>query len=251
MPPRIARPTDPYLEYCLAEAQVEAYLIDGDHVGILRRGRRSGETWITALGEDDRRVLALIDALSEGRTIDGIHVFDMVYERLPARLRIPDPGHWSIWLLDPADLPAGLAATVADAHDIDRDDPRIDSLLAHSDSAYLFAGDPKVSRWVGVELEGSLVAVGGESVLPGQPESAVPHLVSICTHPDVRGRHLGRAVVGRLASDALARGAPAVYLEMYAGNAPAAALYRGLGFRERGRYRSGFLPGRGEIVPAH
>ena len=244
-PLRIARPTDPYLEYCLADAQVETYLIDGDHVGIVRRGRRSGETWITALGEDDRRVLALVDALSLGRTIDGIHVFDDVYECLPSRLRIPDPGHWSIWLLDPADLPIDIDDIVAEARDIAHDDPRIDPLLAHSDSAYLFAGDPKVSRWVGVESEGLLLAVGGASALPGQPESAVPHLVSICTHPDARGRHFGRAVTGRLAKDALERGAPAVYLEMYAGNAPAAALYRGLGFHERGRYRSGFLPGRG------
>ncbi len=242
-PLRIARPTDPYLEYCLTDAQVETYLVDGDHVGILRRGRRTGETWITALGEDVERVRALIDALAEGRTIDGIHVFDDVYERLPSRMRIPDPGHWSIWLLDAPDLPTGPYAIDVDAHDIDHDDPRIDSLLAHSDSAYLFAGDPRVSRWVGVEIDGSLVAVGG--ALPGRPGSSVPHLVSICTHPDARGRHLGRAVVGRLAADALARGAPAVYLEMYAANAPAAALYRGLGFRERGRYRSGFLPGRG------
>ena len=239
-PLRIARPTDPFLRYVLDEESVLDYRIDGDHVGFVRPGRRGGEQWVSALGDDPLRACALIDELSAGRVIDGIHVHSDVYARLPERLTIADPGHWSIWTLAPDDVPADLATWASAAVELASDDERIDPLLAHSPSAYLFAGDPAVRRWMGVVDGGTLIAVGGESVIA----DGVPHLVSVCASPERRNRGAGRAVTASLVLGALDR-ATEVYLEMYADNEPAARLYSSVGFREAGRYRSGFLPGRG------
>lgn len=239
-PLRQARPADPFLRFNFDPSQVLDYRIDGDHVGYVRPGRRGGEAWVSALGDDPDRVVTLIDALSEGREVDGIHVHDDVYAALPDRLTIDDPGHWSIWVMTRAEAIPDLADVAVGPVELDAADPRIDPLLAHSDSAYIFAGHDSVRRWAGVIRDERLLAVGAESVIA----DGVPHLVSICTDPDARGQGLGRSVTAHLAQAAFDRGEPLVYLEMYAGNAPAAALYRSLGFREVGRYRSGWLPGR-------
>jgi len=237
-----ARPDDPFLRFNLDEAQVVDYRVDGDHAAFVRPGRRGGEYWISALGDDPQRVLTLIDGLAEGREIDGIHVHDAVYPSLPERLRITDPGHWSIWVMASDEASSQLADWAAGAVDIDPHDARIDPLLSHSESAYLMSGHPSIRRWVGVDVDGCLVAVGAETVIAEQ----VPHLVSICTEPQSRGRGHGRCVTAALAAGAFARGEPLVYLEMYAGNEPAGALYRSVGLREVGRYRSGWLPGRSQ-----
>lgn len=239
-PLRTARPDDPYLRFRLEEEQVVDHVIDVDHIAFVRPGRRPGELWITALGDDPDRIRALIEELLQGRQIDGIHVEDAVYLQLPEHLRIPDPGHWSIWVINARHAPPGLQGAVSGTVDLDPHDTRIDPLLEHSDSAYLRAGDPSVRRWVGVVEGGRLLAVGAETVIA----ETVPHLVSICTDPSVRGRGYGRRVTAALVQAAFACGAPEVYLEMYAGNAAAAAVYRGVGFREAGRYRSGWLPDR-------
>lgn len=244
-PLRAARPTDPFLRFNVQDAQVIDYRIDGDHVAFVRAGRRAGELWIGALGDDPGRVVRLIDALVDVHPIDGIHVHDDVYTRLPERLTIPDPGHWSIWVATADDVVPELSGWASEATELQGTDPRIDLLLEQSDSAYVFAGDPAVRRWMGVDRGGHLLAVGAESVIAED----VPHLVSICTDRAQRGTGLGRSVTAALASGAFARGAPIVYLEMYAGNGPAAALYRSVGFRECARYRSGWLPRRGQPGP--
>ena len=207
-----ARPADPFLRFRLDERSAGPAIIDGDHIGVVRTGRRSGEVWITALGDDPVRVLALIDALSAGRTIDGIHVVDDVYPELPERLRIPDPGWWSIWTVEPGalvDPSSDMDVVCLDPHD-----ERIDPLLKHSDSAYLFAGSDEVRRWMGIVDGDRLLAVAGEATVRGD----VPHLVSICVDPQRRGEGLGRRVTAHLAAMAIADGASEVYLEMYAGN---------------------------------
>ncbi len=236
-PLRQARPSDPFLRLRVDDGHVGAYAMDGDHVAFLRTGRKSGETWVTALGDDADRVVALIESLrADG--FDGVTVHDHVFAHLPDELRGPDPGHWSLWEL------TGDLGDAPETHLLDPRDPRIDPLLAHSSSAYVYSGDPKVIEWRGIADGDRLVAVGAWTTSVG----GAAHLVSICTDPDYRGRGLGRAVTASLASVALTRGAVGVNLEMYAANEAAGHAYRAAGFVEQGRYMSALIDG-GESSP--
>ena len=231
-PLRQARPSDPFLRLRMEDPDIGAYAIDGDHVALLRTGRMSGETWVTALGDDPARILALIEELRP-HGFDGVTAHDHVFEQLRDDLRGPDPGHWSRWELTGEIV--GAATTVR----LEPDDPRIDALLEHSSSAYIHAGDPHVEEWRGIVDGDALVAVGARV---GAAHGRA-HLVSICTDPAQRGRGLGRAITASLAAEALASGATGVWLEMYADNAVAARAYRSVGFEEMGRYRSALLDG--------
>jgi ribosomal protein S18 acetylase RimI-like enzyme len=231
-PLRQARPADPFLRVRMEDPDVGAYAIDGDHVAFLRTGRMSGETWVTALGDDPARILALIDELRV-YGFDGVTVHDHVFEHLPDDIRGPDPGHWSLWEL--TGDPASARQTVR----LDPEDPRIDPLLGHSSSAYIYAGDPHVVEWRGITDGDALVAVGARQA----SAHGGAHLASICTHPGSRGQGLGRAITAALAAEALKAGAPCVWLDMYADNAAAARTYRAVGFEEMGRYRSALRDG--------
>jgi ribosomal protein S18 acetylase RimI-like enzyme len=122
---------------------------------------------------------------------------------------------------------------------LDPEDPRIDPLLAHSSSAYIYAGDPHVVEWRGITDGDALVAVGARQAAA----HGGAHLASICTDPGSRGQGLGRAITASLAAEALKAGAPWVWLDMYADNAAAARTYRAVGFEEMGRYRSALRDG--------
>lgn len=251
-PLRQARPSDPFLRLRMEDPDIGAYAVDGDHVALLRAGRKSGEVWVTALGDDPARILALIEELRP-HGFDGVTAHDHVFEQLPEDLRGPDPGHWSLWewagdttslesavaCADRADIAHASAHSARVGVRLESDDPRIDPLLEHSSSAYIHAGDPQVQEWRGIVDDDALIAVGARV---GAAHGRA-HLVSICADPARRGRGLGRAITASLAAEALASGATGLWLEMYADNAAAARAYRAVGFDEVGRYRSALLHG--------
>ena len=82
-------------------------------------------------------------------------------------------------------------------------------------------------------LDGRAVAYGGATFVLDEGS-----ITNIATHPDLRGRGIGHAVVRALLSAARARGITSVFLEVRPSNAPALALYRGEGFEEVGRRKS-------------
>lgn len=61
-------------------------------------------------------------------------------------------------------------------------------------------------------------------------------IFDILVEADRRGEGLGRTLVGSLMGWGRAQGASGAYLQVLGTNAPAVALYRGLGFREAYRY---------------
>lgn len=235
-PLHLARPTDPFLRLRLVDAEPEDYLIEGDHVAFVRRGRRSEETWISALGDNAEVIGVMLQELASRHEIDGIHVHADVYSKLSDQWRVDDHGYWSLWVLGDGVVDPQV---LCDVHRLSVDDARIVELLQHSDSAYLFPGDPIVDSWWGVESDGDLIAVGGLVIA-----HEMAHLVSICTRPDRRGQRLARRLCAVLIEQARQRGIGTIWLEMYADNLAAARVYESLGFVEEGRYRSGFVPGR-------
>jgi ribosomal protein S18 acetylase RimI-like enzyme len=129
----------------------------------------------------------------------------------------PPPEHPAVVPLGPADL----------------DDVR--ALLALGSPRHSATVDDDVREWVGVrDATGRLVACAAHTEhVPG-----VPHLASVVTHPQVRGRGLGQAVTGTLTARALRSGAPVVTLGMYSDNAVARRMYQRLGFRCEHRWSS-------------
>jgi len=210
-----------------------ALTAEGANLAWLGRASRPGEAWITGLGDDPAVVARLVTAMAAEHEVDGITVPEEVYDLLPEDLRSPDPGHWCLWTLDPAETALGPTTAVG----LPLDDPRIGPLLEHSDSAHIFPGDPRLVRWAGI-LDGErLVATAAQIT----ESSGAAHIVSVCTDPDYRGRGLARDVCTHIMRSAVAEGAPMIVLEMYVANESGRRAYGALGFVEVGRYKSGLL----------
>lgn len=229
-----ARPDDPYLRWRFDPSIAVDAIADGDHVA-WAHVTRNGERWGNAFGDDPERVVALLRALDARAPLDGITCPEAAKPSMPSAWDGPDPGHWSLWTRD-----ARVPLDPGDAVELPLDDPRIRPLLEHSSSAYVFPGHPRMRRWAGVLAGDRLLAVAGHQ----RDQHGAAHLVSVCTDPEARGRGLAARAMALLIARAEAEDVPCVFLEMYVDNPPAAALYRGLGFAERGRYFS-WLIGRG------
>jgi ribosomal protein S18 acetylase RimI-like enzyme len=138
-----------------------------------------------------------------------------------------DDWEWMWTAAAPPDSPAVVPLGPADHHDVA-------ALLRAASPRHSATVEDDVVAWVGVREHGRLVACAAHTEhVPG-----VPHLASIATHPDVRGRGLGAAVTGALTARALRAGAPVVTLGMYSDNAVARRMYRRLGFRCEHRWSS-------------
>ena len=72
------------------------------------------------------------------------------------------------------------------------------------------------------------------------PAQRVLVIHTLCIPPAQAGRGYGRAMVRFALEEAARQGCQALRLDTYAGNAPAAGLYRGLGFRYAGRAECDF-----------
>ncbi|RJT30116.1 GNAT family N-acetyltransferase [Mesorhizobium waimense] len=80
----------------------------------------------------------------------------------------------------------------------------------------------------GVKIDGRLAAMAGERMKqPGYAE-----LSGVCSHPDFRGRGLGRLLTLFVANQIEARG-EIPYLHAYASNSAAIGLYESIGFKLR------------------
>lgn len=85
-----------------------------------------------------------------------------------------------------------------------------------------------MGRFVGIRVDGRLVAMAGERMrFPGFTEVS-----GVCTHPDFRGRGLGRRLSSVVAHAIQQRGEQP-FLHAWASNTAAIALYEQLGFKYR------------------
>jgi ribosomal protein S18 acetylase RimI-like enzyme len=160
--------------------------------------------------------------------------------QLPAGLSVVYGDDWD-WLCtaDAPDVPPlrgdGWTTGWLDEHGaLDEDEVRA-FLQVASPTHSAEPGSSWVRRWAGIrDPDGGLTATAAHCEnVPG-----VPHLASIASHPDLRGRGLGAAITAWITRELL-REAPVVTLGLYASNDVARRLYLRLGYAELHRFSSG------------
>lgn len=226
--PHLTRPTDPYLRWMVTAHDAREVASVGSSVAWWHAVPWTPKGWVTARGEDQASLVAAVTRLVDDHEVGGYTVPQEAASTVQEAVGGDEPRDWCWWH-------RGTTPERVDAVDVlERDDPRINVLLEHSDSAYMLAGDERVTRWLGIEESGALLAVAGVVI----EDSGAWHLVSVCTDPDHRGRGLAREVCRAMIGDAHRLGAPAVVLEMFSDNAPGRRVYTALGFTEEARFRS-------------
>lgn len=110
------------------------------------------------------------------------------------------------------------------------DAPGMLALARLTEPGPFFERTHRLGDFVGVKLDGRLVAMAGERMKP----EGFTEVSGVCTHPDFRGRGYAGALMRLVAARVLARG-ETPFLHAYAANTGALALYESLGFRLRSR----------------
>ena len=90
--------------------------------------------------------------------------------------------------------------------------------------------DNRLSYWLVAEIDGVVAGyVGSQTVLDATD------MMNLAVSPDYRRRGIGQALVNALVEHLQEQKVIALLLEVRVSNAPAIALYEGLGFEEVGR----------------
>ncbi|PHY22833.1 GNAT family N-acetyltransferase [Caulobacter sp. BP25] len=129
-----------------------------------------------------------------------------------------------------------VAETVAPAWDApfdmlalgDADAAQMLALATLTKPGPFFARTHQMGAFIGVRVEGRLVAMAGERMRPdGYTEAS-----GVCVHPDHRGKGYAARLLREVTAKILARGEKA-FLHSYADNITAIGLYESLGYRGR------------------
>jgi predicted GNAT family acetyltransferase len=88
----------------------------------------------------------------------------------------------------------------------------------------------ELGTFLGIRVDGQLVAMTGERMKPGN----YTEMTAVCVHPDHRGRGYAQALLGAVAGQIVARG-EIPFLHVFTSNESAIALYRRQGMEIRRR----------------
>ena len=133
-----------------------------------------------------------------------------------------------------------VAETVAPAWDVafdmlpldDADAAEMLALATLTKPGPFFARTHQLGEFIGVRVDGQLVAMAGERMRPdGFTEAS-----GVCVHPGHRGKGYAARLLREVTARILARGERA-FLHSYADNATAIGLYESLGYRGRADVR--------------
>lgn len=108
------------------------------------------------------------------------------------------------------------------------DAPQMLALATLTRPGPFFSRTHLLGDFVGVKVDGALVAMAGERMKP----TGFTEVSGVCTHPEHRGRGYADGLSRLVAARILARGETA-FLHAYPSNTAAITLYRSLGFSLR------------------
>ncbi len=109
-----------------------------------------------------------------------------------------------------------------------KDVPEMMKLIELTQPGPFSPGTIEMGDYVGIKVDGKLVAMGGERMKPeGHTEVS-----GICTHPDHRGKGYAKAITGYVTNAILERG-EVPFLHAFTSNTPAIRLYEKLGYKKR------------------
>jgi GNAT superfamily N-acetyltransferase len=171
-------------------------------------------------------------------SIVGVTVERSIVSSLPAHL-IPTGEPWDWWSIERAPKPRDGESNVR--FDNGADPVLNDQILALLELAspdhWAPPGHPRIAQWAVLQdpLSGELIACAADT----RPGGSVPHLASVATHPEQRGRGHAKTIVGALTRRLFDQGADTVTLGMHATNDAARRVYEDLGFSVRYAWLSG------------
>jgi predicted GNAT family acetyltransferase len=110
------------------------------------------------------------------------------------------------------------------------DVPAMMELTALTKPGPFSARTHELGRFLGVRINGQLVAMAGERMKPAN----YTEITAVCVHPDHRGRGYAQMLLGAVARQIAARG-ELPFLHVFTSNASAIALYRRQGMEVRCR----------------
>lgn len=221
----------PFVRWEVTPDLADTWWRAGDAVAF-QRTRKAIRRTVNILGDDDGAT-RLIDALpviaatvAPERKAFSVSVPQHLEPRLHQRYRVMEGGDWE-W------FHTTVAPATHPSHDLVR--PLDDVARAEEVSAFLTTHSPTADtepgtgeRWFAVEgPDGSLCAVAAW----GTTRAGAPHLSSVAVDTTLRGRGLGRTVVGALTRMAVAE-AGVCTLGMYSHNDVARGLYLSLGYAD-------------------
>lgn len=209
---------------------VRGWAFDGG-VAFLRQGlRRTSLTVVSSPSAAARALEALREHAPEAQTATlPLGTLDVAGAERAAVHAVVDAAagnDWEWMQATEAPAPHPWAGRVVDLG-LGRSAQVSELLAASSPRASTAPGDLDVVTWHAIaDDDGRLLACGAHT----EAVRGVPHLASIATRPDARGRGFGEAVTSSLTRAALAAGRPVVTLGMYADNSVARRLYHRLGY---------------------
>lgn len=110
----------------------------------------------------------------------------------------------------------------------DADAPAMRALAGLTQPGPFLAETHRLSVFLGIKVEGELVAMAGERIRP----PGYAEVSDVCTHPDYRGQGYAATLMRQVVARIAARG-ETPYLTTYADNHRAISLYETLGFVNR------------------
>ena len=236
-----ALPLDHYLAMQIDGRDLGAGVVRDGCVGFTSLHWSRHIDWSTVLGTDPDAIASvaaeLIKASEEvGKRTSGLTISRIGAAAVSERIEWTRQGDWDWWLTH---APTGEVSGEELVQEVALADPRLEPLLSvWSPRRSVEVGDRLIDRWVGIVIEGRLVAAAADT----RRDAGVPQIAGVVTDGRHRGRGYATAVCARLTRDALLDGHPIVTLSSYADNGEARKVYERLGFQVTHQFASGPLP---------